>query len=111
MICILYLLTDLYDLFISLGFYVTFNTVQVISRWVVVCTEETSTYNWLSFCTVYCRPTVSDYHFYHISSGIEPQTSEVGGECVTTAQPLVLLISLTYTGYIIIFWEGLCVFH
>ena len=29
--------------FIYLGFYVTFNTVQVISRWVVGRAEETST--------------------------------------------------------------------
>ena len=31
------------DLFIYLGFYVAFNTVQVISRWVVGRAEETST--------------------------------------------------------------------
>ena len=30
-------------LFIYLGFYVAFNTVQVISRWVVGRAEETST--------------------------------------------------------------------
>ena len=30
-------------LFIYLGFYITFNTVQVISRWVVGRVEETST--------------------------------------------------------------------
>ena len=33
------------DLFIYLGFYIAFNTVQVISRWVVGRAEETSTYS------------------------------------------------------------------
>ena len=32
-----------YKVFIYLGFYVAFNTVQVISRWVVERAEETST--------------------------------------------------------------------
>ena len=40
--------------FISLGFYVTFNTVQIISQWVVTRAEETSTYSWSRFCTVNC---------------------------------------------------------
>ena len=31
------------DIFVYLGFYVAFNTVQVISRWVVGRAEETST--------------------------------------------------------------------
>ena len=48
-------------LFIYLGFYVTLNTVQVISRWVVGRAEETSTYSLLGFCTVNCRPTASNY--------------------------------------------------
>ena len=39
-------------LFIYLGLYVTFNTVQVISRWVVGRAEETSTYSSSGFCTV-----------------------------------------------------------
>ena len=39
-------------LFVYLGFYVAFNTVQVISRWVVGRAEETSTYSPLGFCTV-----------------------------------------------------------
>ena len=38
-------------LFIYLGFYVTFNTVQVISRRVVGRAEETSTYSSSGFCT------------------------------------------------------------
>ena len=45
--------------FVYLGFYVAFNTVQVISRRVVGRAEETSTYSSLGFCTVNCRPTAS----------------------------------------------------
>ena len=41
-------------LFIYLGFYVAFNTLQVISRRVVGRAEETSTYSLLGFCTVNC---------------------------------------------------------
>ena len=62
---------DLHFVFIYLGFYVAFNTVQVISRRVVGRAEETSTYSSLGFCTVNCRPTAS----------------EVGGESVTTLPP------------------------
>ena len=40
--------------FIYLGFYVAFNTIQVISRRVVGRAEETSTYSSLGFCTVNC---------------------------------------------------------
>ena len=36
-----------------LGFYVAFNTVQVILRQVVGRAEETSTYSSLGFCTVF----------------------------------------------------------
>ena len=53
-------------LFIYLGFYVTFNTVQVISRRVVGRAEETSTYSSLGFCTVNCRPTASNYQLSHL---------------------------------------------
>ena len=49
-----------------MGFYVTFNTVQVISRRVVGRAEETSTYSSLGFCTVNCRPTASNYHHSHV---------------------------------------------
>ena len=38
-------------LFICLGFYIAFNTVQVISRRVVGKARETSTYSWARFCT------------------------------------------------------------
>ena len=37
-----------------LEFYVAFNTVQVISRRVVVKAEETSTYSSLGLCIVNC---------------------------------------------------------
>ena len=47
------------------GFYVTFNTVQVISRRVVGRAEETSTYSWSRFCTVNCQPTESNYQLSH----------------------------------------------
>ena len=40
--------------FIYLGFYIAFNTVQVISRQVVGRAEETSTYSSTGFCTVNC---------------------------------------------------------
>ena len=49
-----------------MGFYVAFNTVQVISRRVVGRAEETSTYSSLGFCTVNCRPTASNYQLSHL---------------------------------------------
>ena len=58
------------EMFIYLGFYVAFNTVQVISRQVVLWVEETSTYSWSSFCTVNCQPLVSNYQLSHIRSGV-----------------------------------------
>ena len=54
------------DIFVYLGFYVAFNTVQVISRRVVGRAEETSTYSSLGFCTVNCRPTASNYQLSHL---------------------------------------------
>ena len=51
---------------VYLGFYVAFNTVQVISRRVVGRAEETSTYSSLGFCTVNCRPTASNYQLSHL---------------------------------------------
>ena len=56
-------------LFIYLGFYVAFNTVQVISQW-VVRRAETSTYSWIRFCTVSYRPSVRNYQLSQIGSGI-----------------------------------------
>ena len=63
-----------HTLFIYLGFYVAFYTVQVISRRVVRRAEETSTYSSLGFCTVNCRPTASNYQLSHIrpSQGSNP---------------------------------------
>ena len=52
-------------LFNYLGFYVAFNTVQVISRRVVGRAEVTSTYSLLGFCTVNCQPTASNYQLSH----------------------------------------------
>ena len=48
------------------GFYIAFNTVQVISRRVVGRAEETSIYSWSRFCTVNCRPTASNYQLSHL---------------------------------------------
>ena len=61
-------------LFIYLGFYVAFNTVQVISRRVVGRAEETSTYSSLGLCTVNCQPTASNYQLSHLrpSRGSNP---------------------------------------
>ena len=73
--------------FIYLGFYVTFNTVQVISRWVVGRAEETSTYGSLGFCTVNCRPTASNYQLSHMSPCRESNSGLRGGrrECYHSA--------------------------
>ena len=75
--------------FIYLGFYASFNTVQVISRRVVLRAEETSTYICLWFCTVNCRPTASNYQPSHIRS--EVWTTDLRGgwrvcyHCATVA--------------------------
>ena len=63
--CIVYKLDKMSLLFIW-GFYVAFNTVQVISRRVVGRAEETSIYSSLGFCTVNCRPTASNYQLSHL---------------------------------------------
>ena len=59
-------INNLNDRFVYSGFYVAFNTVQVISRWLVRRAEETSTYSSLGFCTVNCRPTASNYQLSHL---------------------------------------------
>ena len=78
-------------LFIYLGFYVAFNTVQVISRWVVGRAEETSTYSSLGLCTVNCRPTASNYQLSHLrpSRGSNPGLRGGRRECYhsTTVAP------------------------
>ena len=69
------------------GFYVAFNTVQVISRRVVGRAEETSTYSSLGFCTVNCRPTASNYQLSHIrpSRGSNPGLRGGRRECYHSA--------------------------
>ena len=73
--------------FIYLGFYVAFNTVQVISRWVVGRAEETSTYSSLGFCTVNCRPMASNYQLSQLRPCRESNPSLRGGrrECYHSA--------------------------
>ena len=66
-------------LFIYLGFYVAFNTVQAISRRVVERAEETSTYSWSRFCTVNCRPRASNYQLSHLRPRREPNPGVRGG--------------------------------
>ena len=73
--------------FIYLGFYIAFNTVQVISRRVVGRAEETSTYSLSGFCTVNCRPTASNYQLSHLRPCREPNPDLRGGrrECYYSA--------------------------
>ena len=66
-------------LFIYLWFYVAFNTVHVISRQVVGRAEDTSTYSLSGFCTVNCRPTVSNYQLSHLRPCLEPNPGLRGG--------------------------------
>ena len=74
-------------IFIYLGFYVAFNTVQVISRRVVGRAEETSTYSSSGFCTVNCRPTASNYQLSRMRPSQEPNLGLRGGrrECYHSA--------------------------
>ena len=103
--------------FIYLGFYVAFNTVQVISRWVVGRAEETSTYSWSRFCTVNCRPTVSNYQLSHLRPCWEPNPGLRGGRReVTTVPPWPLTHAKKLKNYLFAkvyphcFWlcPGLC---
>ena len=73
--------------FVYLGFYVAFNTVQVISRRVVGRAEETSTYSSLGFCTVNCRPTASNYQLSHLRPWRGSNPGRRGGrqECYHSA--------------------------
>ena len=71
-------------IFIYLGFYVAFNTVQVISRRVVGRAEETSTYSWSRFCTVNCRLNGKQLPAFPLEAVPGTPASEVGGESVTT---------------------------
>ena len=92
-------------LFIYLGFYVAFNTVQVISRRVVGRAEETSTYSSSGFCTVNCRPTASNYQLSHLRPCREPNPGLRDGrpECYhsATVAPLPALNKCLKTGVIL----------
>ena len=74
-------------IFIYLGSYIAFNTVRVISRWVVRTAEETSKYSWSRFCTVNCRPTATNYQLSHLRPCREPNPGLRGGrrECYHSA--------------------------
>ena len=78
---------SLSSMFIYLGFYVAFNTVQVISRRLVGRAEETSTYSSLGFCTVNCRPQASNYQLSHLRPCRESNPGLRGGrrECYHSA--------------------------
>ena len=65
-----------------LGFYVAFNTVQIISRRVVGRAEETSIYSLLGFCTVNCRPTANNYQLSHLRPCRESNPGLRGGRRV-----------------------------
>ena len=75
---------------IYLGFYIAFNTVQIISRRVVGRAEETSTYSSLGLCTVNCRPTASNYQLSHLrpSWGSNPGLRGGRRECYMSKTPL-----------------------
>ena len=79
-------------LFIYLGFYVAFNTVQVIWRRVVGRAVETSTYSWSRFCTVNWRATTSFLTWGR--AGNRTLTSEVGDESVTILPLWPLMVVL-----------------
>ena len=81
---------------VYLGFYVAFNTVQVISRRVVGRAEETSTYSSLGFCTVNCRPMASNYQLSHLRPWRGSNPGRRGGrpECYhsATVAPFFVII-------------------
>ena len=75
-------------LFIYLGFYVAFNTVQVISRRVVGKGGGNQYIQLVSgFCTVNCRPTASNYQLSHLRPCRESNPGLRGGrrECYHSA--------------------------
>ena len=81
-----YELHSVFVYFVYLGFYVAFNTVQVISRRVVGRAKETMQYIEFTRVLYYnCRPTASNYQLSHLSPCRDwTPASEVGGESVTT---------------------------
>ena len=94
------------NLFIYLEFYITFNTVQVISRQVVGRAEETSTYSWSRFCTVNCLPMASKYQLSHLRCGRELNPGLRGGrrECYHSATVTPTLAHSMTIEYIPIIW-------
>ena len=88
-------------LFVYFGFYVAFNTVQVISRRVVGRAEETSTYSSLGFCTVNCRPTASNYQLSQLrpSRGSNPGLRGGRRECLFICKSLFHVVLLQYMLY------------
>ena len=93
--------------FIYLGFYVIFNTVQVISRRVVGTAEETSTFSSLGFCTVNCRPTASNYQLSHLRPrrGSNPGLRGGRRECYhsATVAPSKLRITFIISKLLLVF--------
>ena len=88
-------------LFIYLGFYVAFNTVQVISRRAVGRAEETSTYSSSGFCTVNCRPTASNYQLSHLRLCREQNLRDGRRECYHSATVAPQYIALKIPSRII----------
>ena len=87
------------DSFIYLGFYVTFNTVQVISGRVVLWAEETSTYSWSRFCTVNCRASVSNYQLSHIRFGVWTADFRDGRRVCYHYAPVAPVVGSNLTDY------------
>ena len=92
-------------IYFILSFNVAFNTVyKVISRWLVLWAEETSTYSWSRFCTVNCQPMASNYLLCHLRSGQDSNSDLRGGRrecyhCATMAPHFMhesLLFMLMY---------------
>ena len=98
---------------VYLGFYVAFNTVQVISRRVVGRAEETSTYSSSGFCTVNCRPTASNYQLSHLRPCREPNPGLRGGrqECYQHFKcDHVTKMKSPRAAYTEVFWNSLVKF-
>ena len=91
---------QLFYLLIYLGFYVAFNTVQIISRRIVGRAEETSTCSSLGFCN--CRPSASNYQFCHLrpcrESNPRPQRWEARVLPLCHRGPLFHIQRLPYNG-------------
>ena len=94
-------------LFIYLGVYVAFNTVHVISRWVIGRAEETSTYSSLLYCKLPTNSKQLPAFPLEVRPGTKPwpQRWEVRvlplchrgppSDCTSTAQHKVTDIPLT----------------